>query len=111
MKIDRRRVGTVDIHTPLGPLVDDGAAALVDVLNQTLAAPNARVVLAMDEVGYMDSAALEGLLSAAEALSERNMNLKLAGLTPTCREVLELTGLSRHFQLFNDVESAVRSFL
>jgi anti-anti-sigma factor len=69
------------------------------------------MVLAMQEVPYADSSALEGLLAATDELHERASSLKLAGVTPTCREILELTGLSSHFRYFKDVQDAVKSFL
>lgn len=111
MKIEQHKVGTVDVITPVGPLSEDDSERFRTLLNERLAQSSTRLALAMHEVPYMDSVALEGLVDAAELLSERAMNLKLAGVTPTCREILELTGLSPKFRFFNDVQDAVKSFL
>lgn len=111
MKIERQRVGTVDVMTPQGALVDQDGGKLVQALLERLSSANPRLVLAMQEVPYMDSAALEGLLDATERLNEQASALKMANLTPTCREILELTGLSGRFRLFKDVSDAVKSFL
>lgn len=111
MKIERQTVGTVEVCAPQDALVDDGAEEFAGELKAFLGRPNPRVVISMKSVGYMDSIALEGLVSAADELSERSQQLKLAGVTPTCREILELTGLAGRFQFFKDVDAAVRSFL
>lgn len=111
MKIDRQQVGTVQVFAPVGALVDEEAAEFTRVLLQDLDRPDPRVVLAMQEVPYMDSQALEGLVKAANDMQDRSLPLKVACLTGTCREILALTGVADHFQLFEDVPTAVRSFL
>lgn len=111
MKVERRTVGTAEVCAPQEALVDDGALEFTKILKACINGPNPRVVIDMNEVGYMDSAALEGLIETANELSERSQQLKLAGVTPTCREILEITGLSSRFQFFQSVDAAVRSFL
>lgn len=113
MKIEQRKIGTVDIFTPMGALVDQDADAFCKTLMQRLSSggSNPRVGIDMHEVSYMDSAALEGLLQATEQLNDRATSLKLAAVTPTCREIFELTGLSPRFRFFKDVEDVVKSFL
>ncbi len=113
MKNEVRKIGTVDIFTPAGPLADQDAETFCKVLLARLSCEggNARVGVAMQEVPYMDSLALDGLLAATESLGERATCLKLAGVTPTCREIFELTGLSSRFRFFKDVEDIVKSFL
>jgi anti-anti-sigma factor len=111
MKIEQQQVGTVDVFTPVGALVDQDGETFIKTLSQRLKSANARVVVAMHDVPYVDSMALEGLLTATEDLQERASSLKLAAVTPTCREILELTGLSSRFRFFKDVHDAVKSFL
>lgn len=111
MRIEQRQVGTVEVLTPVGALVDDDAEVFRRKLQQRTASPNARLVVCMQEVPYMDSAALEALVDAADEFAARASTLKLSNLTPICRETLELTGLAGKFRLFKDVEDAVRSFL
>jgi anti-anti-sigma factor len=101
----------VDVFTPVGALVDEDAEVFCRTLLERLRSPNPRLVIAMSEVPYMDSTALEGLLDATDDLAERAMCLKLVGVTPACREILELTGLSNRFRFFQDVQDAVKSFL
>ena len=111
MKIDHQTFGTVEVCMPIGALVDDDAERFGAHLLAQVEGPNPRFVVGMDQVPYVDSVALERLLSAAEALQSRGTRLKLVGTTATCREILEITGLVNHFQFFESVEDAVRSFL
>lgn len=111
MRIEQQRVGSVDVLMPVGALVDEDGEQFGDTLLTRLRTSNPRVVLAMQEVPYMDSAALEMLLEASDLLVERAASLKLAAVTSTCREILELTGLSDRFQFFNTMEDGVRSYL
>ena len=111
MKIEQQQVGTVDVLTPVGPLVDEDAAAFTEALLEHLKSPTARVVCSLHEVAYMDSAALEGLLDATDELAQRAQTLKLVRVPATCREIMELTGVSGRFSFFAEAQDAVRSFL
>lgn len=111
MKIEHQTFGTVDVCKPVGALVDDDAVTFADYLLSRADRANGRFVISMREVAYLDSRALEGLLDAADELHGRSGRLKLVSVTPTCREILELTGVSDHFQFFENIEDAVRSFL
>ncbi len=111
MKIEKKRVGSVEVMSPFGPLVDEDAQEFFGELLCKLKASNPRVVVSLHEAPYMDSFALEGLADAADELSDRAVRLKLAKVPATCREVLELTGLAPRFQFFEEVQDAVKSFL
>ena len=111
MKVEQQKVGTVDVLAPAGALVDEDAEQFCRLLLDRLKSPNPRLVLSMQEIPYMDSVALEGLLQATDELADRAASLKLTNLPPTCREILELTGLAQRFRFFNDVQDAVKSYL
>jgi len=111
MKIDHQQVGTVDVITPIGTLVEDDASAFAEKLQRRLSTSNLRVVLDLHEVPYVDSTALEALADAADRMEQRSTRLRLVSVVPTVREVLKLTGMSKHVQFFEQVEDAVRSFL
>jgi len=111
MKVEHQQMGTVDVFKPTGALVDVDGQQFLKTLLTRLKSPNPRVVVAMQEVPYVDSAALEGLVSATETMQDYAMSLKMAAVSPTCREIFELTGLSNRFRFFKDVADAVKSFL
>lgn len=111
MKVEQQQVGTVDVLTPVGALVDQEAESFSKLLLERVKLPNPRLVVLMPQVPYLDSTALEGLLAATEELADRATSLKLVGVPPLCREILALTGVSGRFSFFEDVQDAVRSFL
>jgi anti-anti-sigma factor len=111
MKIERQRIGTVEVCAPVGPLTEEDATQFTRVLLERIRASSARLVVSMREVPYFDSTALEGLVTASDELGEQAARLKLVQVNQTCREVLELTGLAPRFQFFEEVQDAVKSFL
>jgi anti-anti-sigma factor len=111
MKIDRQSCGPVEVFTPVGALVDEDAARFAEFLDERLKAANLRFVIDLHEAPYLDSVALEGISTAAAAMEERSLRLRLVSVTPTCREIFELTGLSNKLEFFEDAQDAVRSFL
>jgi anti-anti-sigma factor len=111
MRIERWQVGTVEVFAPVGALVDQDAEDFSNLLFQCIRSPNPRVVISLQEVPYMDSAAVESLLNATDELAVRAASLKLVGVPPTCREIFELTGVSGRFSFFENIQDAVKSFL
>lgn len=111
MKLEQQQVGTVEVLKPVGTLVEDDATQFAQRIKQRMTSTNVRVVLDLHDVPYVDSTALEALADAADALEARSSRLRLVSVAPTVREVLQLTGLSRRMQFFEQVEDAVRSFL
>lgn len=111
MKLERSEIGTVEVLSPQGVLADEDASEFSELLQDRLSGPNPRLIVSLQEVPYMDSLALDGLVQAADEMMGRGARLKLVAVSPTCREILELTGLADRFQFFEDPNDAVRSFL
>ncbi len=111
MSIEEKRVGTVDVMAPGGPIVDEEAEELIALMTQKLSAANPRFVLSMEKVPYIDSRGIEGIVEASDSLMSRGGRLRLTGVSATCREALELTGQSKKVDYFDTLQDAVRSFL
>lgn len=111
MEMIEARQGAVTVLHPRGPLVADDAesfrARVASVIDQSLG----RFVIDASEIPYVDSRGLEVLKETTEELMRSGQALRLCGATETVREVLDLTDLSRLFEHYQDVNSAVRSFL
>lgn len=111
MEIVEQRQGAVTVVVPRGPLVgqdaDEFRSRVAGVMDRSLG----RFVVDASEVPYVDSRGLEVLKETTEELSRSGQALRLCGANETVREVLELTALAPLFEHFQDVGSAVRSFL
>lgn len=111
MDIHEQRQGAVIVLKPIGPLVGDNAKAMRARVQEVFRESLGRCVIDASSITYVDSAGLETLLDLTEQLSESGHALKMSGVTDTVREVLELTELAAQFEHFEDVQTAVRSFL
>jgi anti-sigma B factor antagonist len=111
MEINEQRQGAVTVLKPQGPLVAQDAEQFKDKLAGVLATSLGRFVVDASEIPYVDSRGLEVLKEATEQLSDSGQALRLCGANETVREVLDITDLSKLFEHYQDVNSAVRSFL
>ena len=111
MKILEQRHGAVTVLKPEGALLDADADQFKSGAVNSLRATMGRVVVDMSAVPFVDSKGLEALLDVTDEMSQQGQSLKLCATNKTVREVLELTDLVSLFEHYEDVNSAVRSFL
>ncbi|MCG3136666.1 MAG: hypothetical protein HJJLKODD_00501 [Phycisphaerae bacterium] len=111
MKVGKQRFGTVEVLSPDGPITVEEGEEFAAAMEGQMTSANPRVVVNMEEVPYLDSYGLELMLNFANDLRNRGLPLKLSMVTPTCREIMELTELTSEFEMFDEIEDAVRSYL
>ena len=78
---------------------------LKDILSQG----KTRIVLDLAEVSYIDSAGLGTLVAGFTSARNQGANLKLANLTKRFREQLNITKLVTIFDVYENVQDAVKS--
>jgi anti-anti-sigma factor len=111
MDIHQQTKGAVRVLMPRGPLCLADADSFKRAAGETAAHNMGRVVIDASAIPFVDSRGLEVLAELGDELGSTGMALKLCGVTETVREVLELTDLASHFEYYEDVGAAVRSFL
>jgi anti-sigma B factor antagonist len=111
MEIVTQQRGAVLVIRPAGPLTGAEAEAFRTTVGGLVREHLGRVVIDASAVPYVDSGGLESLTDVAEELARSGKGMKLCTANETIRQVLDLTGLAPHFEHFDDVNSAVRSFL
>ena len=111
MEIHEQRHGAVTVLRPHGALIRDDARKFRKRVEEARARSLGRVVVDVSSVPYVDSEGLETLVDVTEQLAESGHALKLCGLNETLRETLDLTDLATLFEYFEDINSAVRSYL
>ena len=79
-------------------------------LKDTLSQGKTRLVLDLGEVTYIDSAGLGTLVSGFTSAQNQGANLKLANLTKRFNEQLNITKLVTVFDVYDNVQDAVKSF-
>jgi anti-sigma B factor antagonist len=90
----------------LGPATRDFRS----LIQETVESGKTNILLNMSEVYYIDSSGLGELVAAYTTVTRRGGKLKLAKLTQRVQDVVQLTRVYRIFEVFNDEETAVRSF-
>jgi len=66
-----------------------------------------RVVVNMTQVPYIDSAGIASLIEGLKASRDAKSGFALYGLSPVAREVLELTHLTKVFEVYDAEPQAV----
>jgi len=106
-------------------LEQDGGVTVAHVCSESLSAnnvkdfkskianlltPDARIVLDMGRLKFVDSSGIGALVACASSLNQLNGSLRLCNLTTQVRNLFELVQVNKLFQVFDTRDDAVRSF-
>jgi anti-anti-sigma factor len=111
MEIVEQRQGAVTVLRPQGPLALDDAVRFKRRAEEALGKSLGRFVIDTSSIAYVDSQGLEALVDLSELLAQSGHALKLCGTKETVREVFDLADVASLFEHYEDVNTAVRSFL
>jgi anti-sigma B factor antagonist len=98
------------VVAPTGRLDVAGAPALKDAISEALKNGQAKVVLDMEGVSFVDSTGLGSVIAALKQIRGSQGDLRLAAPNQQVRVVLELTTLDRVFPYYSTVEEALTGF-
>jgi anti-sigma B factor antagonist len=105
-ELDGTSVVTLDGRIVLG----EESQALREKLKGLIAQGKKQIVLNMDHVAYIDSAALGILVAAHVSAKNQGASLKLSNLGTRFQEVLQITKLVTVFEVCETEAAAVASF-
>jgi anti-sigma B factor antagonist len=111
MQVRKTRLGTATYLSPDGALVGDAVQSLRAAADAAQAASANQLVIDLQRVPFIDSVGLEYLLDLSTTLRSAGGTLGLAAPGPLCRDILRVTRLDQSIPIFENVESAGRSFL
>jgi anti-sigma B factor antagonist len=104
-------VGDVFVLHLQGPItLGQATERLRNLIQSALDDGKKNILLNMAEVFYIDSSGLGELVAAYTTATRRGGKLKLMKLTQRVQDVVQLTKVYRVFEVFNDEDTAVRSF-
>lgn len=110
MNIAAETYGRAVVVNVKGEMTEDALSALQEIVERNLAHSEITdVILNMAEALSIDSATLEYLLDLHDKLAEDLGMVKFANCDENILKILEMTRLSREFELFDDVEKAIKS--
>ena len=111
LQIAEHQHGDVAVVALSGELtLDDGDLAFGRYVDQMIAAERCRIVVDLSEVRYIDSAGVGMLVAESKRATEHGGAMRLARLTARSHHLFAMLKLKFAFEIYDDVESAVRSF-
>jgi anti-sigma B factor antagonist len=111
LQISRQKRGHVVVLTLSGEMrMSDGDLALGRHMDEVLSAGHRRVVIDLANVSYIDSSGIGRLVAEVKRMRQHGGAMRLAGLTPRSHQLLATLNLKALFEIFDDVDAAVRSF-
>ncbi len=111
LEVTEQKLGAITVLAPQGPLVQDDADRFKDRAINVFVRSLGRCVVDASKLAFVDSKGLEALMDINDHVAQSGQALKLCAVNKTVREVLTLTELASTFEQYEDVTTAVRSFL
>ena len=108
---ERKKQGAIDVIDGTESLVHDHLEYVQKLIDECLAEGQPMTVIDMGRVKLIDGAGLELLVDAQDRYEQRGGTLKLAAPNSLCRDILSVSGVAEMFDVYDDVASAVGSFL
>lgn len=111
LRIEESQTGAITILRLKGRLeVEEGDTMLRDRVNELVRGGRVRIVLDLKQVTRIDSMGLGVLASKLLTTRRHGGTIKLLHPTAHTMHLLEITGLSSVFEMFEDEQQAIRSF-
>src|SRR5687767_1177911 len=110
MRINENVRGVVAIIAPIGRLTVETEADVRAAVQRALAGGTRHLVLDLASVPYIDSCGLGVVAQSYVAAFRRGGTVKLANVGDRNRRLLTITKLLTVFEVFDNVDTAVRSF-
>ncbi len=105
-----RKIGGVSIVACEGKLVLGEESATLRLLVKELLTKSPQIVIDLGEVSYIDSSGLGTLVALYTSARNSGGEIRLAGLHPRAKELLQVTRLVTVFEVFDRAEDAAASF-
>lgn len=111
MKVNTRKVANVAIVDLSGDIaLGKHSGELRDTVRDLLLKGHKKILLNMEEVGYVDSSGLAELVSSMTSAGSRGGALKLLKVQKKVAEAMRITRIATVFEMFSDETTALLSF-
>jgi anti-sigma B factor antagonist len=112
LEIRERAVGEVVILDLIGRItIGEGSVQLRDAVSNLLDAGRNRIILNLGGVVYVDSSGIGELVSRYTTTKNAGGRLKLLNLPKKIKDLLMITKLLTVFEIYEEEETAINSFL
>ena len=107
VEITTERRGGVLVITPSGRLDNESTADFELLTQESVAAGSRHLVLDLASLNYMSNAGLRALGSLAKSLKTPTTSLRIAGPTPSVRQVFDAAGIAMLFDIRPNLDAAL----
>jgi anti-sigma B factor antagonist len=108
MQISTRQIGSSTIVDVVGDITLYNSPEMRKVLLDLLKVKHVvRLIVNLERVKYIDSAGIASLVEGLKLSRDLKSGFALYGLSPTARQVLELTRLIKVFEVHNNEQEAL----
>lgn len=107
MEIISAKKGKATVISLKGRLDAATTALFEQTCEQLLQQGETRLVIDLDELDYISSAGLRGILSLDKKARAQGGDVALCGLRAMVKEVFHISGFAMMFSIFNTAESAL----
>jgi anti-sigma B factor antagonist len=109
--IDWEREGVLVLNLTGRISLGDGTRIFRQLIQDALQMGKKNIILNLREIVYIDSSGLGEMVTAHVTVSRQGGHLKLVQLSQRAHALVNLTRLHTLFEIYDDEESALRSFL
>jgi anti-sigma B factor antagonist len=111
MKLVTRLLDCVEVVQISGRIeLGEGSSAVREIVRDLLAKGRKQILFNLADVQYIDSAGLGVLVSSFTSVRNDGGELKLVYLTKKVQDLLQMTRLYTVFEIYDDEETALKSF-
>ncbi len=107
MEVEERKEGPAVVMSPVGRLNGVGARALEARISEAVRRGDVLLVLDCVRMTYVNSTGLRALLLCAKACQQEGGRFAIAGLSPECRSVMDMSGFLSVIDYHETSEAAV----
>lgn len=94
-----------------GPLVAEDCESLELELEECIRTHTLKVVVEIGKVPFIDSDGLDKLLDMVSNLNKHGGDARVAGPNEVCKDIFKATRIDSFVQVYDDVDSALKSLL
>jgi len=108
LKIDTTIIGSNVVLVLKDALTYKNCEDLEKIFNKLISQNKNRIICDMKAVSFLDSTALQLLLTMNDTLKDRGGSLRLLGLNSVCHDTFVATRLINVFQVYVDLQNVLR---
>ena len=107
LRLERRPVGEVFVVQCHGKIISGNEVFTLHSQVGDAIEKYGDVVLLMNHVEFLDSSGLGAMMRLVQAARAKGGDMKLCGIPPRIRKILELTHLLQQFETYDSIEEAI----